>query len=84
MAFKNDHVAGASEPSAARRSLFRLPPGLSDAAAGFFNGLLFVLLAPALFLLTWIEGPQAPTDGIAEDWKRVGADIRAAMAKHGL
>ncbi len=56
---------------------------IRTAAARFAKGIAFGLMSPALLMVGAIEGPKAPTDGIAEDWNRVGADIGSVMTKHG-
>ncbi len=55
---------------------------VASAVHRFAKGITLGLSAPALLMFGGIQGPKAPSDGIAEDWKKIGNDIRNVAEKH--
>lgn len=66
-----------------KRTLSRAgkPMASGNGVRSFTSGLLFGLSSVSLFFAGEIRPPKAPADGIASDWKSVGADMAAAMGK---
>jgi len=45
---------------------------------GLIAGALFGFAAPILFMSGALPAPKARQSGVADDWRQVGADLRAA------